>query len=31
VLRMAPGPERAPTEYSVMGPDDGDGIEYIPR
>jgi hypothetical protein len=31
VLRMAPGSEGAPTEHSVMGPDDGDGSEYIPR
>jgi hypothetical protein len=31
VLRMAPGSEEAPTEYSVMGLDDGDGSEYIPR
>ena len=31
VLRMAPGLEGAPTEHSVMGPDDGDGSEYIPR
>jgi hypothetical protein len=31
VLRIAPGPEGAPTEHSVMGPDDGDGSEYIPR
>jgi hypothetical protein len=31
VLRMAPGLEGAPTEYNVMGPDDGDGSEYFPR
>jgi hypothetical protein len=31
VLRMAPGSEGAPTEHSVMGPDDGDGSEYFPR
>jgi hypothetical protein len=31
VLRMAPGSEGAPTEHSVMGPDDEDGSEYIPR
>jgi hypothetical protein len=31
VLRIAPGSEGAPTEHSVMGPDDGDGSEYIPR
>jgi hypothetical protein len=31
VLRMAPGSEGAPTANSVMGPDDGDGSEYIPR
>jgi hypothetical protein len=31
VLRMAPGSEGAPTENNVMGPDDGDGNEYIPR
>jgi hypothetical protein len=31
VLWMAPGSEGAPTEHSVMGPDDGDGSEYIPR
>jgi hypothetical protein len=31
VLRMAPGSEGAPTEHSVMGPDDGYGNEYIPR
>jgi hypothetical protein len=30
VLRMAPGSDGAPTEYRVMGPDDGDGSEYIP-
>jgi hypothetical protein len=31
VLRMAPSSEGASTEHSVMGPDDGDGNEYIPR
>jgi hypothetical protein len=31
VLRMGPSSEEAPTEHSVMGPDDGDGSEYIPR
>jgi hypothetical protein len=31
VLRMALGSEEAPTEHSVMGPDDGDDNEYIPR
>jgi hypothetical protein len=31
VLRMAPGSKGAPNEYSVMGPDDGDGNKYIPR
>jgi hypothetical protein len=31
VLRMAPGSEGAPTEHIVMGLDDGDGNEYIPR
>jgi hypothetical protein len=31
VMRMAPGSEGAPTEHSVMGPDNGDGSEYIPR
>jgi hypothetical protein len=31
VLGMAPGSEGAPTTNSVMGPDDGDGSEYIPR
>jgi hypothetical protein len=30
LLRMAPGSEGAPTEHSVMEPDDGDGSEYIP-
>jgi hypothetical protein len=29
VLRMAPGSEGAPTEHNVMGPNDGDGREYI--
>jgi hypothetical protein len=31
VLRITPGSEGAPTEHSVMGPDDGDDNEYIPR
>jgi hypothetical protein len=31
VLGMAPVLEGAPTEHNVMGPDDGDGNEYIPR
>jgi hypothetical protein len=31
VLRITPGSEGAPTEHSVMGPNDGDGSEYIPR
>jgi hypothetical protein len=31
VLKMAPGSEGAPTANNVMGPDDGDGSEYIPR
>jgi hypothetical protein len=31
MLRMALGSEGAPTEHNVMGPDDGDGSEYIPR
>ena len=31
VLRMAPGSEGAPTEHSVMVPDDVDGNDYIPR
>jgi hypothetical protein len=31
VLRMDPGSEGGPTEHNVMGPDDGDGIEYILR
>ena len=31
VLQMAPGSEGASTEHSVMGPDDGDGSEHIPR
>ena len=31
VLRMAPGSEGASAENSMMGPDDGDGNEYIPR
>jgi hypothetical protein len=31
VLRMVPGSEGAPIEYSVMGPNDGDGSVYIPR
>ena len=31
VLWMAPSSEGASTEHSMMGPDDGDGNEYIPR
>jgi hypothetical protein len=31
VLQMALGSEEAPIENSVMGLDDGDGDEYIPR
>ena len=31
MLQMALGLEGAPTEHSVMGLDDGDGSEYIPR
>jgi hypothetical protein len=31
VLRMAPGLEGAPTDHSVMRPNDGDGSEYITR
>jgi hypothetical protein len=31
VLRLAPGLEGAPTANNVMGPDDGDGSEYIPH
>jgi hypothetical protein len=31
VLRMASGSKGAPTERSVMEPDDGDGSEYISR
>jgi hypothetical protein len=31
VLRITPGSEGDPTEHSVMGPDDGDGNDYIPR
>ena len=31
VLRMTPGSEGAPTANNVMGPNDGDGREYIPR
>jgi hypothetical protein len=31
VLGMAPGSEGAPTEHSVIGPDDVDGNEYIPH
>jgi hypothetical protein len=30
VLRIAPGSEGAPTEHSVMEPDDSDGSEYFP-
>jgi hypothetical protein len=31
VLRMASGSEGASTEHNVMGPNDGDDSEYIPR
>ena len=31
VSRMASDSEGAPTEHSVMGPDDGDGSECNPR
>jgi hypothetical protein len=31
VLRITPSLDGAPTEHSVMGPDDGDGSEYISR
>jgi hypothetical protein len=31
VFRMDPGSEEAPTKQSVMGPNDGDGSDYIPR
>jgi hypothetical protein len=31
MLRMAPGLEGAPTEQSVMEPDDSGGNEYFPR
>jgi hypothetical protein len=31
VLRITPGSKGSPIEHSVMGPDDGDGNEYIPR
>jgi hypothetical protein len=31
VLWMDLGSEGDPTEHSVMGPDDGDGSEYIPH
>jgi hypothetical protein len=31
VLGMAPGSEGAPNANNVMGLDDGDGNEYIPR
>jgi hypothetical protein len=31
VLRIAPGSEGAPTEHSVMEPDDSDGSEYFPH
>jgi hypothetical protein len=31
VLRIALGSEGAPIEHSVMGPNDGDSNEYIPR
>jgi hypothetical protein len=30
-LGLAPGSEGAPTTNNVMGPDDGDRSEYIPR
>jgi hypothetical protein len=30
LLRLAPGSEGAPTAKNVMGPNDGDGSEYIP-
>jgi hypothetical protein len=31
VVGLTPGLEGAPTPNSVMGSDDGDGSEYIPR
>jgi hypothetical protein len=31
VLGLAPGSEGDPIANSVMGPDDGDDSEYIPR
>jgi hypothetical protein len=31
VLTITPYLEGAPTKHIVMGPDDGDGSEYIPR
>jgi hypothetical protein len=31
VLRLVPGSEGAPTANNVMGPNDGDGNEYIPH
>jgi hypothetical protein len=31
ILNMAPDSKGDPTEHIVMGPDDGDGNEYIPR
>jgi hypothetical protein len=31
VLRITPSLEGAPTEHNVMGLDDGDGNQYIPR
>jgi hypothetical protein len=31
VLRMDASSEGAPTKNNVMGLDDGDGSEYIPR
>jgi hypothetical protein len=31
VLGLAPGSEGVPTMNNVMGPDDGDCNEYIPR
>jgi hypothetical protein len=31
VLRMAPGSKGAPTDHSVMKPDDSGGSKYFPR
>ena len=31
VMRIDPGSEGSPIEHSVMGPNDGDGSEYIAR